>query len=896
MKRELPKIYEPQKIEDEIYKRWEESGYFNPDNIDGEHYSIMMPPPNVTGVLHLGHALENSLMDLMTRFQRMQGKKTLLLPGTDHAAVATQAKVEKILIEKGIKHPREELGREKLLEEIRDFAENSKSTILKQIRKMGTSCDWSRLSYTFDEKRSKAVNEVFVKMFNDGLIYRGYRVVNWSVKGQSTCSDDELEYKERTTKLYTFHYSKDFPISIATTRPETKLGDTAVAVNPNDGRFKKYIGQTFTVNVGAIKPLEIKIIADDNVDVDFGTGAVGVTPAHSAIDFEMHERQKSLGNPIGLIPVINEQGKMNQNAGKYAGLSVEDAREKFVTWLKKSDLLENEEEITHSVGMSDRFGDVVEALPMTQWFVDVNKKIPGKEKSLKELMYDAVAIGHNGDPSQKVTITPERFVKTYFNWIENLRDWCISRQIWWGHRIPVWYKGEEIYCGLEAPKEEGWQQDSDTLDTWFSSGLWTFSTLGWPEKTNELERYHPSSWMQMGYEILFFWMARMILMSTYALDQIPFKNVYIHGILRDEKGQKFSKSLGNTLDPIKIVEKYGCDALRISLIMGVSPGNDSRFYEEKVESSRNFVNKLWNITRYVLTSYPADERKLDMEKLLPSDIWILQKFSSLIESVNNDFKSFQFSQAAEKLREFTWSEFADWYLEIAKFEENKDEKNWILNNILEDLVRMWHPFAPFITETIWKESGKKTLLIAEKWPSSEKYGMEMEDQKRENYIRCFELVCEAIVSIRNIRIENKIDLKAKLAVVIRIKTAGNQLFKEVLEHEEKIIKKLRTGVDKLTIETSDDIIKDAYHVPINDGNLYVLRAGLVDTEKETARIKKEIANIELFIDGLKSRLENKDFTSKAPKNVVDQQKETLAKKEAELSQLKKHLKSLMNAK
>jgi len=893
MKRDLPKIYEPQKVEDGIYKRWEESGCFNPDNLEGDPYSIMMPPPNVTGVLHLGHALENSLMDLMARFQRMQGKKVLLLPGTDHAAVATQAKVEKILIKKGIEHPREELGREKLLEEIRKFAENSKSTILKQIRKMGTSCDWSRLAYTFDEKRSRAVNEVFVRMFNDGLIYRGYRVVNWSVKGQSTCSDDELEYKERTTKLYTFRYAKDFPIPIATTRPETKLGDTAVAVNPNDKRYKKFIEQTFTAEVGAAKPLEIKIIADENVDINFGTGAVGVTPAHSAIDFEMYEKQKSLGNPIKLIPVIDEQGKMNQNAGKYAGLPAEVAREKFVAWLKENDLLEKEEEITHSVGMSDRFGDVVEALPMTQWFVDVNKKIPDKEKSLKELMRDAVAIGHGEDSAQKITITPDRFVKTYFNWIENLRDWCISRQIWWGHRIPVWYKNEKIYCAPQAPQEEGWEQDTDTLDTWFSSGLWTFSTLGWPDKEWEKEKlFHPTNWMQMGHEILFFWMARMILMSTYAIDQIPFKDVYIHGILRDEKGQKFSKSLGNTLDPIAIIEKYGADSLRLSLVAGVSPGNDSRFYEEKVESSRNFVNKLWNIARYVLISYPADKHELNTENLLPSDVWILQKFSSLIKNISNDIKNFQLSQAAEKLREFTWSEFADWYLEIAKFEENKDVKNWILNNILEDLMRMWHPFIPFVTETIWNESGKKTMLIAEKWPSSDKYEIKAEKPKHENYLEYFEFVRETIVAIRNIRIENKLDLKKKLTVVIRLKTDSNPLLKEVFEHEKEIIKKLRTGVGELTIEISDDIIEDAYHFPISDGNLYVLRAGLVDVEKEKARVEKEIANIEKFVAGLKSRLENNDFVSKAPKNVIDQQKESLAKKEAELVELKKHLSSL----
>ena len=445
MPKELPKIYNPGDYEDAIYAKWEKSGWFNPDNLTGEPYSIMMPPPNVTGVLHLGHALENSLMDIMARYQRMNGKKVLLLPGTDHAAVATQVKVEKILVEQGVKNPRQELGREKLLEKIREYAESSKSTILKQIKKMGTSCDWSRLAYTFDQARGRAVNEVFIKMYNDGLIYRGNRVVNWSVKGQSTCSDDELVHVERPAKLYTFKYSKDFPLAVATTRPETKLGDTAVAVHPEDKRYKKYISQTFTVDVGAAKPLELKIIADENVEMEFGTGAVGITPAHSLADFEMYEKQKAAATPIGLIQVIDQPGKMTEAAGKeYAGLSVSEAREKFVGWLKKEKLFIKEEDITQNVGTSDRFGDAVEVLPMTQWFIDVNKIISGKDKSLKDLMREAVTVGHNGDAKQKVKITPERFEKVYFNWIDNLRDWCISRQIWWGHRIPAYYHKQGI--------------------------------------------------------------------------------------------------------------------------------------------------------------------------------------------------------------------------------------------------------------------------------------------------------------------------------------------------------------------------------------------------------------------------------------------------------------------
>ena len=935
MTKEISKNYEPQEVEDKIYQAWEKSDYFNPDNIEGEPYSIMMPPPNVTGVLHLGHSLENSLMDIMARYQRMQGKKVLLVPGTDHAAVATQAKVEKILMEKGIKNPREELGREKLLEEIKKYAENSKSTILKQIRRMGTSCDWSRLSYTFDDKRSAAVNEVFVKMYNDGLIYRGHRVVNWSVKGQSTLSDDEIEYKERKTKLYTFKYSQDFPISIATTRPETKLGDTAVAVNPNDERYKKYIGQTFIVEVGAIEPLKIKIIADENVDTNFGTGALGVTPSHSAIDFEMYEKQKAKNDPIEIIQVIGIDGKMTTQAGKnYVGLTVKEAREKFIEYLRENELLEKEEEIVHNVGHSDRFGDIVESLPMTQWFVDVNKKIPGKEKSLKELMHDAVAIGHNKNPEQKIKITPERFEKTYFNWIENLRDWCISRQIWWGHQIPVWYckkcsnieffarshkNDEELKIKSDLEHYSEWYkrlpintpfivsentpkccpvcnsddlyQDPDTLDTWFSSGLWTFSTLGWPEDTTDLNTFHPSNWMQMGYEILFFWMARMILMTTYTLDTIPFKDVYIHGILRDEKGKKFSKSSGNNLDPIEIIDKYGCDALRLSLILSVSPGNDSRFYEEKVESSRNFVTKLWNIARYIISNQKGETvEKINNENLTLADKWIHSKLQSITGEITNDIKNFRFSQAAEKLLNFTWNDFAGWYVEISKFEDNKKEKQWILNDVLENILKLWHPFIPFVTEAIWTELNKKNLLMIESWPKAEQTDLRGRIVGTDEMN--FDMIREVIVSIRNARVENNIDPSKKINLIIDIKKQedyfGTKL-SEIIPSQEIIIKSLRTGVEKMSYGGK---IENAIQITVAGINLYIPLEGLIDIEKEKAKTEKDIEDIKKYLSRLNAQLENKQFLSKAPENEILKRKTSKRHNEAKLEQLKKYLSEL----
>ncbi|MCK9379412.1 MAG: valine--tRNA ligase, partial [Candidatus Moranbacteria bacterium] len=818
----MEKQYNPQENEDKIYQKWEQSGFFQPetgqpwvDNPENrEPYSIMMPPPNVTGVLHLGHAMENTLMDIMARYQRMQGKKVLLLPGTDHAAVATQAKVEKILIAKGIKDPRKELGRKKLLEEIRSFAENSKSTILKQVRKMGTSCDWSRLAYTFDETRSKIVNEVFEKMYKDGLIYRGHRVINWSTKGQSTCSDDELEYKERIGKLYTFKYCPDFPISIATTRPETKLGDTAVAVNPKDERYVKYIGQTLEVPdfAGSGVDLKIKIIADDSVNMNFGTGAVGVTPAHSMVDFEMMEKQKTQGNEIKLIQVIGQDGLMNKNSGKYTGISTNDARKEIIYYLKQNNLLEKEEEITQNISTSDRFGDIVEILPMTQWFVAVNKKIPGKEKTLKEIMRESVATGLNNDPNQKIKITPARFEKIYYTWIDNLRDWCISRQIWWGHRIPVWYcqnpdcqkpffsdtKMEKCpLCGGSVA------QDQDTLDTWFSSGLWTFSTL--TEKERKI--FHPTSWMQMGNELLFFWMARMILMSTYYLSEIPFKNVYIHGMLRDEKGNKFSKSAGNNLDPMDVSKKYGTDALRISLISGIAPGNDSKFYDEKVENARNFINKLWNISRYIINKNQESgirNQELNKNNLTLADFWILQKMGNLVEEIKNDIETFNFSIAIEKIKDFIWNDFADWYVEVSKFEDNKTEKNTILNIILEDILKILHPYAPFVTENIWNILEKENLIMIEKFPIKEKY-WEIASASQADEIR-FNIIKEIIISIRNLRSENKIEPTKKISIIFDVK--NNPEYESLISSQENIIKSLRTGIDTIKITKNGAEIKN----------------------------------------------------------------------------------------
>jgi len=876
---ELSKSYDPSQVEDKIYQLWEQTGFFNPDHLPGKRRSafvVSMPPPNVTGILHLGHALESSLMDTAVRYQRMRGKKALLVPGTDHAAVATQARVEDELKKRGIVNPRQELGRDKLLAEIRNYAEESKKTILSQIRKMGTSCDWSRLAYTFDADRSRAVNHLFKQMYDDGLIYRGYRVVNWSVKGQSTCSDDELVYVDQKTKVWTFKYAKDFPIPIATTRPETKLGDTAVAVHPADERYKKYIGQKFTVDLGAQKPLQITIIADQNVDPNYGTGAVGVTPAHSQIDYEMYQANKN----IGIIQVIGSDGRMTETAGPaYQGLTIDQAREKFVSWLKDNDLFIKEEEIINNVGTSDRFGDVVEALPMEQWFIDVNKIIPGRQQSLKDLMRQAVTIGHQGDAKQKITITPERFYNIYLSWIDNLRDWCISRQIWWGHRIPVWYgSNQEVFVGEQPPADGEWVQDEDTLDTWFSSGAWTFSTLGWPDKTEDLKQFHPTAWMQMGYEILFFWMARMILMSTYALDQVPFYHVYIHGILRDKNGKKFSKSVGNGLDPLEIIKQYGTDALRLSLIKGITPGNDARFYEEKVAGARNFVNKLWNISRYVLQTV-AEPKIINKQPPAQSlaDQWILKDLSETIETVTQLLDSDAFSPAAEKLHEFTWNDFADWYLEIAKIEGAKDE---ILLYVLQQLLKLWQPFCPFVTEEIWQNFKAKDLLMVTDWPQSVKAA---KDKKLRGDIECF---IDVIKTIRNLRSESNIE-PAKLIKVKLISAAK----KDLLEGQREIIKKL-SRCQELEITDKSQAAKDSAVALAGEVEVHLLLAGLIDLKVEKERLNKELAQIENFIKNISAKLANEQFLSRAPQEIVAQEKAKLAEAEDHLAKIKKQLESI----
>lgn len=752
------KPYDPALTEDRIYEMWEKSGYFNPDNLpsdkagrgkNGEPYTIVLPPPNVTGTLHIGHAAMLAIEDIMIRYKRMQGYRTLWIPGTDHAAIATQSKVEKEIEKKEGKR-RHDLGREELLKRVNKFASDSHDTIVNQVRKMGSSIDWSREAFTLDEKRTLAVRTAFKTMYDLGLIFRGSKVINWDPKGQTTISDDEIVYETRKAKLYTFKYSKEIPISISTTRPETKLGDTAIAVHPDDVRYKKFIGKEFDA-VFAGEAIHVKVIADEGVEPEFGTGALGVTPAHSSIDWDMAQRHS-----LPLKQVIDETARMTVGNENIKGKKVTEARVAVVEWLKTEGLLEKEEDVDQNVATAERTGGIIEPLPKLQWFIGVNKKfkiphskIPGiasgSETTLKEIMLNAVAGDGKGEAGS-IKIIPERFERVYFEWIKNLHDWCISRQIWYGHRIPVWYrnvgsnKSQEIYTGIEAPAGEGWLQDEDTLDTWFSSGLWTFSTLGWPDlDAPDLKMYHPTSVLETGYDIIFFWVARMILMTGCLIGDVPFKTVYLHGLVRDGKGRKMSKSLDNIIDPLDMIKKYGADATRISMIIGTGPGNDTKLSEDKIKGYKNFSNKLWNITRFILSASEGERYGLapvprvsfdaDFKDWAPADLPHLKQLNDLVTEITKEMDEYKFYLVGEKLYQYAWHEFADKILEESKVILNGDDlvirtsRVQFLLRALQTVLKTLHPFMPYVTEEIWQEINKKStdqkdqsMLMVTEWP------------------------------------------------------------------------------------------------------------------------------------------------------------------------------------
>ena len=719
---ELSKTYNPKETEERIYKLWEGSGYFNPDNLPKRHekpFSIVLPPPNVTAALHMGSALMLVIQDIMIRFERMRGKKTLWLPGTDHASIATE---EKFLKDTKISKRDYANKRQEFIDLVTKFALKNQKTILEQMKAMGSSLDWSRLKFTLDPDSIDAVHEGFIRMHDMGVIYMGSsKVINWDPKGQTVVSDDEIEYEPGKAALYTFRYSKDFPIPISTTRPETKVGDTAVAVHPDDERYKKYINKTFDVNFAGVN-LSIKIVGDPFVDPSFGTGALGVTPAHSTVDSEIASRHN-----LPSRQVINEYARMNKDAGQLLeDKKTTEAREILVDYLRKQGLIEKEEIIDQNIPKAQRSGGIIEPLPKRhQFFVNINKPIKERgNKTIRELLKEVIETG-------KIKILPERFERIYLNWVENLRDWSISRQIWYGIRPPVWYNPPapidsnelDYKVSKTKPAGDGWEQFNDTLDTWFSSGLWTFSTLGWPKETQDLKTYHPTDVLETAYDIIFFWVARMILMSQVLIGDIPFRTVYLHGLVRDEKGRKISKSLGNNIDPVDMINEYGADAVRMAMIIGTSVGNDSKVSPDKFKAYKHFANKLWNIARFALINIPD---KIDLEiRFTPDDQKIINDLGELAKDITQDMENFRFYLAAEKIYHYVWHNFADKIIEESKANLASQDKTTSSSSkkmLLETLIiclKLLHPFMPFITEEIYSKLPikDKNLLLVERWPS-----------------------------------------------------------------------------------------------------------------------------------------------------------------------------------
>ncbi|MCK9439255.1 valine--tRNA ligase [Patescibacteria group bacterium] len=869
MAKEMDKIYDSAQWEDKIYEIWEKSGYFNPDNLNLEenapNYTIVLPPPNITAKLHLGHASTIAIEDLFIRYHRMKGFRALWIPGTDHAAIATQNVVEKkILNEEG--KTRHDLGRDEFLNRVWLFLKETQGIILDQTKKMGASIDWSRTAFTLDEQRQKAVKKMFIDMYNEGIIYRGERIVNWCPRCKSTLADDEVEYKEQKAGFYTFKYDKDFPIEISTTRPETKLGDTAVAVNPKDKRYEKYIGQTIKANFCG-QELNLKIIADHNVDMNFGTGALGVTPAHSMIDWQMAQK-----NNLESIKVINEDGLIHPGFNKFSGKKALEARQMIIEELRNEGLISEEKEIDNNLSVCYRCGTAIEPIPSKQWFVNVDKKIEKLgNKSLKE---KAIEIAQAG----KIEFIPERFSKRYLDWMENLHDWCISRQIWFGHQIPAWHKDDEVYVGENKPEGDAWKQDPDTLDTWFSSGMWTFSTLGWPDnfskgqKEGDLKKYHPTQMLETGYEIITLWVSRMIMMSFFALDEIPFEKVYLHGMVLDKDGKKMSKSKGNGIDPIDIINQFGTDSLRLSLLLGNTPGNDMRISEEKISSSRNFINKLWNISRFIISNSQSFDDNYDENKLSLSDKWLLNRLNQTIKTVNQDIADYKFSLAGDDLKNFTWNDLADWYLEAKKFEKD-DNNEKILIFVLKNVLKLWHPFIPFVTEVIWSELNEEKILMISKWPKDLNINFETEENN-------FELIKEIVTSVRNARAANKIEPAQKVQAII---IAGEK--EEIIKNQEHLIKSLKTGIEDIKYSNNRQEIPEKNTVLISIGDIEIYLLGAIDEEKEKIRLAKEKENLEKMIAMLEKKLSNKEFVENAPEQIVNNEKEKLEKYKTELNKI-----------
>lgn len=856
MKKEMDKIYNPKDVEENIYKEWEEKGYFKAEvNRHKKPFTIVMPPPNITGKLHMGHALDETMQDILIRFKRMQGFEALWVPGTDHASIATEAKVVEQLKKEGLS--KEEIGREKFLERTWQWKKEYGGNIVNQLRKLGASCDWSRERFTMDEGCSRAVREFFVKLYEKGLIYRGEKIINWCPNCKTSISDSEVNFKEMDGNFWHINYklvnSLDH-VTVATTRPETMFGDVALAVNPKDPRYSHLIGKKVIVPV---VEREIPIIADDYVDIEVGTGVLKITPAHDPNDFEVGQRHN-----LPIINVMDENGKMNENAILFKGLDRYEARNQLVGLLCKGGYLEKTESIHHNVGTCYRCSTTVEPRVSTQWFVKMD-----------ELSKPAIDCVKNN----KTKFVPERFSKIYFHWMENIKDWCISRQLWWGHRIPVWYckKCGKMTVSKDTPdvcKHCGSNeiyQDNDTLDTWFSSGLWPFSVLGWPEKTPELDYFYPTNVLVTGYDIIFFWVAKMIFSSLEMTGKEPFENILIHGLVRDSQGRKMSKSLGNGVDPLEIIEKYGADALRFSLMLGNSPGNDMRFFNEKVEASRNFANKIWNAARFIHLN--TDNQ--DLEKGIPEEIgdidsWIISRLNTVISEVTNNLDKFELGIAAQNIYDFVWDEFCDWYIEFSKIEGKKE----VLLFVVDSILKLLHPFMPFVTEEIWKSfQNIDGSIMIEKYPEFNKKYINKNAEYNIN------VLMSVIKSIRNMRSEMNVSHGKKTVIYI---DSDNLEICKVLKKYENIICKMAYAK---SVEINSDRGDEKLVSAVNDYvKIYIPVDELVDREEEIARLNKELESVNKQLLQAESRLKNEKFLSKAPKEIVDGARE-LANKLADKS-------------
>lgn len=855
---EIPKNYEPQAVEERLYKHWVEKDYFHAIiDKNKKPFTIVMPPPNITGQLHMGHALDNTLQDTLIRFRRMQGYCALWVPGTDHASIATEVKIVEKMAQEGL--TKEDLGREGFLERAWAWKKQYGGKIVEQLKRLGCSCDWKREAFTMDERLSKAVLEVFVRLYEKGLIYRGERIINWCPCCLTSISDAEVEYEEKEGSFWHIKYpvkGSDEYVTVATTRPETMLGDTAVAVHPEDERYRHLIGKT------VILPLmnrEIPVIADTYVEKDFGTGVVKITPAHDPNDFEVGLRH---GLPV--LDVMNDNATMNVNAGVYEGLDRYEARKRIIEDLKALGLLEKIKPHVHNVGTCYRCNTVIEPKVSKQWFV-----------KMKPLAEPAIEVVKNGITQ----FVPERFSKIYFNWMENIQDWCISRQLWWGHRIPAWYCQDCGHMQVAKTEPEACEkcgskyltQDEDVLDTWFSSALWPFSTLGWPEETEDLKYFYPTDVLVTGYDIIFFWVARMIFSGMEHMGKEPFKYVLIHGLVRDALGRKMSKSLGNGVDPIEVIEQYGTDALRYALTIGTSPGNDMRFSEEKLESSRNFANKIWNAFRFVMMNFDEELPKVDPANYTLADRWILSRVNTVVREVTENLEKFELGIGLQKVYEFIWEEFCDWYIELVKprlFDreaKGRSEALYVLNEVLKTSMKLLHPFMPFITEEIYQHlyTEDESIMISS-WPV---YQEALNDPESENRMNT---VMEAIRSIRNIRAEMKVPVtrKAKAVFIIEDKDMGT-----IFRSEQSTFMRLAGVSEMIVHDQRESIPEDAVSSVIKGVEIYIPMDELLDFEKEMERLLKEKETLEGELARVNGKLNNEGFTAKAPAAVVEAERE-----------------------